>query len=71
MRLCKSCRYWQQSEKSGFGDCRVHAPSLGSEDSAAWWPITRAIDWCGDHDAPLGESKDGLRKLHAVPEETS
>jgi len=55
---CKNCWWWSRPDaEATLGQCRCHAPSTVETDcNAAFsgraqqtlWPVTEAIDWCGD-----------------------
>lgn len=57
---CETCRFWDDVTTSNpgvFGYCRrnpplaygqVHAMNTYIEPTAGTWPVTAAIDWCGE-----------------------
>ena len=63
---CKTCRFWQRNPPGGdirkspkgfnpTGQCRHNPPMVGSDRWTTLFPITREIDWCGEHE----EVEDG------------
>ena len=53
---CETCRYWDQFKNyPGTGQCRAGLPDIDRSDCRGIWPETRADDWCGQHEEPLGE----------------
>ena len=48
---CATCRFWRPGA-DGRGECRRRAPLPTLDDRkhyVAVWPVTRAADWCGEH----------------------
>jgi len=51
---CQDCSFWdyQGEGETDRGACRRRAPVPMAEDltgaASAFWPDTRASDWCGD-----------------------
>lgn len=58
---CRTCRFWAPSDRMREYDnhedaCRRHAPharlvlnlSQYGGSPTPEWPVTRAVDWCGD-----------------------
>ena len=41
---CAGCLFWDQ-DGSQFGDCRRYSPSTAGDRA---WPMTGALDWCGE-----------------------
>lgn len=53
-RICGNCRYWEEQsvDIAPLGECRIHAPTVRSDDQVikemlGAWPITCEDDWCG------------------------
>ena len=58
--MCETCRFWRKTRNawvhSGF--CHRRAPSSAPSDAVqhghdaetARWPLTRPLDWCGEHE---------------------
>lgn len=61
-RKCEGCKWWAPTHRGvdswAIGECRRRAPvafprvrpevSPDYVDRTAYWPYTRAVDWCGD-----------------------
>lgn len=58
---CKTCRFWDETNigEPDFGVCRKHAPREVRKPLerslitclAAYWPMTRRLEWCGEWEA--------------------
>lgn len=47
---CATCRFWVQWNTTiSEGRCKAKTPIPSPDDSSAWWPISQADDWCGEH----------------------
>jgi hypothetical protein len=54
MGSCAKCRFWQEGEEVGHGECRANPPSAVIRgEVASWviafWPPTSAEEWCGKY----------------------
>lgn len=56
-QACRRCQWWNMRVKQGLeplGECRRRAPTLApdADSGSCWptrmWPITEAVDFCGD-----------------------
>lgn len=52
---CETCVFWdsEMSVEEFEGACRRHAPTpfrRGDRNDQASWPMTLAMDWCGEHE---------------------
>jgi hypothetical protein len=46
---CQTCRFWEGvAHRYGEGLCRRNSPWPDTTTHAALWPVTLAVDWCGD-----------------------
>ena len=49
---CRTCVFWNNYE------CRQSAPVANAQGGFAVWPVTRALDWCGDHSETVQAAMD-------------
>ena len=56
---CENCRWWDRQkldevfeENKGVGLCRFSPPVVQGRLTIGQWPLTTAVDWCGDYAYP-------------------
>lgn len=60
---CQQCRFWNylSEGETDIGHCHRYAPRSAPEDvmgeASAFWPHTRANDWCGEAELWRDEPK--------------
>lgn len=61
---CENCRFWDPADDAlaTVWPCRRNAPRPTPDSADAYWPLTEAHDWCGEHqlrlDTPAAEGAD-------------